>query len=87
MKSYFNEKGFASSTYSTFFDNSIMCFAGSSGRKIILKENLRKLKLEVKIISDEDVLKKDMLDLGALNNFILTGKNDWTKGIIENFKN
>lgn len=42
--------------------------------KFELKANLRKLSLEIKITSQNDVPRKDMLNLDALNNFILTGK-------------
>jgi len=48
-------------------------FLGSE-RKVRLKENLRRLRLEIKITSKGDILKKDMFDLEALNTFILTGK-------------
>lgn len=42
--------------------------------EVKLEENLSKLKLNINITSNKDILRKDMLDLEALNTFILTGK-------------
>lgn len=59
-------------TLHTPLNGSSKYFSGFE-KKVRLKENLKKLKLDIKITSNNDLLRTDMFDLEALNTFILTG--------------